>query len=88
MFIGHFALGFAAKAAVPRVSLGTLFLAALLKAQAQRIPLAPTRSAAVRVLDALQSRALIQVPWPADRWQIRPDAEVTPGTGCTAPARA
>ena len=28
MFIGHFALGFAAKAAVPRVSLGTLFLAA------------------------------------------------------------
>ncbi|HEY0914670.1 hypothetical protein [Pseudoxanthomonas mexicana] len=57
---------------------GALFLAALLKAQAQRIPLAPTRSAAVRVLDALQSRALIQVPWPADRWQIRPDAEVTP----------
>lgn len=28
MFIGHFALGFAAKTAAPRVSLGTLFLAA------------------------------------------------------------
>lgn len=28
MFIGHFAIGFAAKAAAPRVSLGTLFLAA------------------------------------------------------------
>lgn len=28
MFIGHFAVGFAAKAAAPRVSLGTLFLAA------------------------------------------------------------
>lgn len=28
MFIGHFALGFAAKSAVPQVSLGTLFLAA------------------------------------------------------------
>jgi membrane-bound metal-dependent hydrolase YbcI (DUF457 family) len=28
MFIGHFALGFAAKTATPRVSLGTLFLAA------------------------------------------------------------
>lgn len=28
MFLGHFALGFAAKSAAPRVSLGTLFLAA------------------------------------------------------------
>lgn len=28
MFIGHFAAGFAAKAAAPRISLGTLFLAA------------------------------------------------------------
>ena len=28
MFIGHFGLGFAAKAAAPRVSLGTLMLAA------------------------------------------------------------
>lgn len=28
MFLGHFALGFAAKAATPRLSLGTLFLAA------------------------------------------------------------
>lgn len=57
---------------------GVLFLAALLRAQAQRIPVAPTRGAAVRVLDTLQALALIQVPWPADRWQIRPDAEVTP----------
>lgn len=30
MFIGHFALGFAAKSAAPQVSLGTLFLAAQL----------------------------------------------------------
>lgn len=30
MFIGHFALGFAAKSAAPKVSLGTLFLAAQL----------------------------------------------------------
>ena len=28
MFIGHFAVGFGAKSAAPRVSLGTLFLAA------------------------------------------------------------
>ncbi|MBP1635774.1 MAG: hypothetical protein H6Q10_2348 [Acidobacteria bacterium] len=28
MFVGHFAAGFGAKAAAPRVSLGTLFLAA------------------------------------------------------------
>jgi hypothetical protein len=30
MFIGHFAVGFAAKKVAPRVSLGTLFLVALL----------------------------------------------------------
>ena len=30
MFVGHFGVGFAAKAAAPRVSLGTLFLAAQL----------------------------------------------------------
>lgn len=57
---------------------GTLFLAALLRAQAYRVPVAPTHSSALHVLDALQSLSLIQVPWPADRWQIRPDAEVTP----------
>ena len=28
MFLGHFGIGFGAKAAAPRVSLGTLFLAA------------------------------------------------------------
>ena len=28
MFIGHFGIGFGAKAAAPKVSLGTLFLAA------------------------------------------------------------
>ncbi|HKA43690.1 MAG TPA: hypothetical protein VKF40_17050, partial [Burkholderiales bacterium] len=30
MFIGHFAVGFAAKKVAPQISLGTLFLAALL----------------------------------------------------------
>ena len=57
---------------------GTLFLAALLAAQLRRIPVAPTRRSTLLVLDALRDLALIQVPWPADRWQIRPDAEVTP----------
>lgn len=56
----------------------TLYLAGLLRAQAQRIPVAPTRHAALRALDTLQSLHLIEVPWPAERWQIRPDAEVTP----------
>ncbi len=57
---------------------GTLFLAALLAAQLRRIPVAPTRRSTLLVLDALRDLALIQVPWPADRWRIRPDAEVTP----------
>ncbi|MBN6150163.1 hypothetical protein JR065_07410 [Xanthomonas sp. AmX2] len=56
----------------------TLFLAALLRAQALRVQVAPTRQATLKVLDVLRSQALIQVPWPADRWPIRPDAEVTP----------
>jgi hypothetical protein len=50
MFIGHFGLGFAAKAAAPRVSLGTLFLAAqfvdllwptLLLAGVERVQIVP-----------------------------------------------
>ncbi|HGM6611484.1 TPA: hypothetical protein ACOFBZ_001392, partial [Stenotrophomonas maltophilia] len=57
---------------------GTLFLAALLAAQLRRLPVAPTRRSTLLVLDTLRDLALIQVPWPADRWQIRPDAEVTP----------
>jgi hypothetical protein len=56
----------------------TLFLAALLAAQLRRIPVAPTRRTTLLILDALRDLGLIQVPWPADRWQIRPDAEVTP----------
>ncbi|WP_228962313.1 hypothetical protein [Xanthomonas codiaei] len=32
-------------------------------------------------MDALQVLKLIQVPWPADRWTIRPDAQDTPIEG-------
>ncbi|OQP71089.1 hypothetical protein IA54_015560 [Xanthomonas phaseoli pv. syngonii LMG 9055] len=56
----------------------TLFLAALLRAQDLRVQVAPTRQSTLTVLDVLRGQALIQVPWPADRWPIRPDAEVTP----------
>ncbi|WP_448243894.1 hypothetical protein [Pseudoxanthomonas mexicana] len=60
---------------------GGLFLAALLHAQQQRIPVAPTHAAALQVMDALQAQMLIQVPWPSDRWTIRPDAQDTPIEG-------
>jgi membrane-bound metal-dependent hydrolase YbcI (DUF457 family) len=54
MFIGHFGLGFGAKAAVPRVSLGTLFVAAqfadllwptLVLAGLERVDVAPGTTA-------------------------------------------
>lgn len=38
---------------------GSLFLAALLQAQQQRIPVAPTHAAALQVMDALQTQMLI-----------------------------
>ncbi|BBJ96342.1 hypothetical protein [Xanthomonas campestris] len=60
---------------------GGLFLAALLHAQQQRIPVAPTHAAALQVMDAFRVLKLIQVPWPADRWTIRPDAQDTPIEG-------
>ncbi|WP_338339545.1 hypothetical protein [Xanthomonas euvesicatoria] len=53
-------------------------MAALLRAQDLRVHVAPTRQATLTVLDVLRSQALVQVPWPADHWPIRPDAEVTP----------
>jgi hypothetical protein len=55
VFIGHFALGFAAKRAAPRASLGTLFLAAqfvdllwptLLLARVERVAIDPSLSGA------------------------------------------
>ena len=55
---------------------GTLFLAALLKAHADRLALAPTHHSALLVLDTLRGMGVIQVPWPDQRWQIRPDAHV------------
>lgn len=60
---------------------GTLFLAALLKAHADRLALAPTHHSALLVLDTLRGMGVIQVPWPDQRWQIRPDAYVTPLEG-------
>ena len=54
-----------------------LFLAALLAAQLRRLPVAPTP---LHLAGAGHAARLGLDPssWPADRWQIRPDAEVTP----------
>lgn len=57
---------------------GAYHFAALLAAQQQRLPIAPTRRLALTVLDTLQAVGVIEVPWPDARWAIRPDAEETP----------
>lgn len=57
---------------------GCLYLLALLQGQDGRLPVAPTLRATLAVLELLRSFALIEVPWPASHWPVRPDAEETP----------
>lgn len=60
---------------------GCLYLAALLAAQERRLPIAPTRRVALTVLDVLRNLRLIKVPWPESRWEIQPQAQITPIEG-------
>lgn len=55
-----------------------MFLAALLTAQAQRLPVAPTRRMSLAILGQLRELGVIDTPWPAIRWEVCIDAEETP----------
>ncbi|WP_153018954.1 hypothetical protein [Lysobacter capsici] len=57
---------------------GAYYLAALLMANEQRLPVAATRRSTLAVLAELRNLHVIEVPWPAARWEIRHDAEETP----------
>lgn len=57
---------------------GCLALAALLKAQERRIPVAPTRRLTVSMLHGLREQGIIEAPWPEGRWELDPTAEETP----------
>ena len=60
---------------------GSLYLAALLNAQEQRLALAATLRASLAVLELLRALQIIEVPWPLERWAMQPDAEETPLEG-------
>lgn len=60
---------------------GALDLAALLIAHERRLRIAPTRRMSLAVMGRLRDAALIEVPWPALRWDVAPDAKETPIEG-------
>lgn len=60
---------------------GSLYLWALLTGQAHRLPIAPTRRMSLLVLTLLNDHGVIEVPWPEMRWEIKPDAKITPIEG-------
>ena len=57
---------------------GTLYLASLLLAQAERLPLAPTLRGSLAVLDLLRHQGVIAVPWPEASWGLGAEADETP----------
>jgi hypothetical protein len=60
---------------------GSLYLAALLSAQDQRMAVAATLRTSLAVLELLRELKIIDVPWPLARWAMQPDAEETPLEG-------
>lgn len=60
---------------------GALGLGALLLAQHRRLRVAPTRRMALAMLGRLRDVGLIDVPWPAPRWELVTDAQETPIEG-------
>ena len=60
---------------------GCLYLWALLTGQDNRLPIAQTKRMTLVAMGYLQERGIIEVPWPEARWQLKPDARITPIEG-------
>lgn len=60
---------------------GCLYLWALLTGQDRRLPVGPTRRMTLVAMTLLQEQGVIEVPWPDERWELRPDAATTPLEG-------
>lgn len=60
---------------------GCLYLWALLTGQQRRLPVAPTKRMALVVMALLQEHGIVELPWPETRWEIMPDAHITPIEG-------
>jgi len=59
-------------------ALDWLYLAALLMAQDQRLPIAPTLRVSLEVMSQLRDLGLIEVPWPETKWDAVLPAEEAP----------
>lgn len=71
-----------APAAIDELGLrGCLYLWALLTGQENRLPIAQTKRMTLVVMGHLQERGVIEVPWPEARWELKPDARITPIEG-------
>lgn len=60
---------------------GCLYLWALLTGQKCRLPIAQTKRMTLVAMGYLQERGVIEVPWPEPRWELKPDAQITPIEG-------
>lgn len=57
---------------------GSLYLWALLSGQKERLPIGQNKRTTLAVLNYLHERHVITVPWPDERWALRPNALSTP----------
>ena len=53
-------------------------LLALLRSRTSRRPVCPTKAMTVHLLNELHQRSIVEVPWPATRWELPPRGLITP----------
>ncbi len=53
-------------------------LLALIRSRGIRRSISPTKAMAVRILDTLRLRGVVEVPWPAAHWELPPRGYLTP----------
>ena len=53
-------------------------LLALVRSRGLRRPISPTKAMTVHILDTLRLRGIVEVPWPAARWELPPRGFLTP----------
>lgn len=59
----------------------SIYLAALLRAQEERISVTPASRLTLAMMVELKTLGIIDAPWPEARWDLEPRAEITPIEG-------
>ncbi|TXI48861.1 MAG: hypothetical protein E6Q50_09190 [Lysobacter sp.] len=60
---------------------GCVYLSALLQAQDEGLGVTPTDRLTLATMAELKGLGVIDVPWPENRWNLEPRAEITPAEG-------